>query len=351
MVMLVSRLADRFGPKRTLTFVVFGLGLACFGMSWSYHMVGFFFAFAALRAFGQGSMPIHSTLLITQWFVRYRGRAIAVAGLGFSAATASVPSISRALIDSIGWREAYMVLGGMVWVLVVPAALFLIRNTPEEVGLHPDGASHPPEGEAASPPDRSVPDRRKVLTSRTFWLLALPLATPAFVMTALIFHQSSIFGERGLSPTVAAAAFVPYAIASALTAIASGLLIDRIGPKPLIFGTMTGMIGALTLVHYISTPAHAVGYAALLGASGGSMQVVSGVTWAHYYGRHRLGRVQGSAMMVLITAAAVGPLPLAALQSAFGGYGIPTWVMASLPVLSVAGLLLGRPQAAASPGP
>ena len=151
MVLLVSRMADRYGPRRTLGLVALALGLACFGMAWSYHVVVLFVSFAALRALGQGSIPIHSTLLVAQWFVKYRGRAIAIASMGFAVGSAVVPSLARMLIEGIGWREAYMVLGIAVWALVIPVNLLLVRNTPEEMGLHPDGASRPPVNEPSAP--------------------------------------------------------------------------------------------------------------------------------------------------------------------------------------------------------
>ena len=135
---------------------------------------------------------------------------MAIMGLGFAASLALLPPLSRALIDGIGWREAYVVLGVMVWLLVIPAVWWLARDTPEQMGLHPDGADHPPLHEIVTVSEDGVDDRR-VLTSMTFWLLALPLTTSPFVVTALIFHQTGIFEERGLSATVAAGVFVPFA--------------------------------------------------------------------------------------------------------------------------------------------
>ncbi len=351
MVLFVARMADRYGPRRTLGFVAFGLGLACFGMALSYHLVVLFVSFAALRALGQGSIPIHSTLLVAQWFVRYRGRAIAIAGLGFAVGSAAVPSLSRLLIDGIGWREAYMVLGIAVWGLVIPANLLLVKNTPESVGLHPDGASHPPAGESSAPPDPGMVDKRKILTSPAFWLLAFPLATPGFVSTALIFHQVSIFDERGLSASLAAVVFVPYAIAAAGAAVIGGFVVDRLGPRR--FGTIAllGLIGSTVLVNYIDSSLTAVAYAVLIGAVGGASQIVSGVTWAHYYGRHGLGRVQGSAMMVMISAAAIGPVYLAAMRTVGDGYALGNWVMALLPLLGVVCFFFARPQVSTASGP
>ena len=343
-VIFISRMADRYGPRRTLGLVGLSLGLACFGMALSYHIIGLLFALVVLRAMGQGSLPIHSTLLIAQWFVRLRGLAVAIAGLGFAVGIALIPIMSRTLIEAIGWRETYMILGVMVWALVIPAALFLVRNTPEEVGLHPDGASHPPENEPPHLAGVGAADRRKVLTSLTFWLLALTLATPAFVLTALIFHQVSIFADRGLSATTAATVFVPYAFAAAGASMAGGYLIQRLGPRGLGTLTLIGLIGVLVLVQYIDSPAKAIGYAVLLGVVGGSSQIIIGVAWAHYYGRHGLGKVQGSAMMVLISGAAIGPLFLAAIRSAFDEYSVGIWVMTALPILGIGALQLATHQ-------
>ena len=81
MVMVVSRLADKFGPKAMIMITVSCLTLSCMGMAFVTGSISFFLAFAALRAFGQGSVPINATLITAQWFVRMRGRAMAIMGL------------------------------------------------------------------------------------------------------------------------------------------------------------------------------------------------------------------------------------------------------------------------------
>ncbi|MDP9426712.1 MAG: MFS transporter [Actinomycetota bacterium] len=145
MVVLVARLADRFGARLMLAVVALALGVACFGMSFAAGPLTLFFGFAALRALGQGSLPLTATMLASQWFVKRRGRAVAVVVLGLAASNALLPPATQALIGSVGWREAYVGLGLMVWVLLVPAALLVVRNRPEDLGLHPDGAAVPVE--------------------------------------------------------------------------------------------------------------------------------------------------------------------------------------------------------------
>jgi MFS family permease len=344
MVMIVSRIADRTGPRLTLIFVAIVFGAACFGMAFAVGSISFFIMFAALRALGQGSLPINSTLLVASWFVERRGRAMAVVGLGFAASNAVLPPVAQFLISNIGWREAYMVLGVMVWVLVLPGAIFLVRNKPEDVGLYPDNRDRPPENEPTPAQVKSQPDKRRVFTSPVFWMLALPLATPSFVSTALIFHQVSIFNERGLSAAVAASVFVPYAITSASSSMAGGFIVDRMGPRFLFMLTMIALFAATLMALVITSPFLAVIYALLLGIQGGFQRIVGGTTWAHFYGRHNLGRIQGSAMMVGITSAAVGPLPVAYLQEQTGSYTLPILAMAMLPVLAVIAISFARPK-------
>ena len=96
-----------------------GLGAVCFGMATATNILLFFIVFAGLRALGQGSLSINCILLVNQWFVSRRGRAIGLMTLGAVISTALLPPFVRILIDSIGWRGAYAVLGVAVIALIV----------------------------------------------------------------------------------------------------------------------------------------------------------------------------------------------------------------------------------------
>ena len=341
MVAIVSRMADRVGPRLMLVLIGVAFTGACFGMAFAVGFVAFYLSFSALRALGQGALTINATLLVNQWFVAHRGRAIALMGLGFPLSNAILPPLSRFLIDHLGWRDAYAVLGVIVLLLIVPAALLLVRNRPEDVGLFPDGADAPPPSEQARPGLPDVDDRR-VLSSLTFWLMAAPLATPGLVTTALIFHQTSIFEERGLSTTLAAAVFVVFAFASASTSMVAGFVVERTGPRALFIFAMGMLLAVLALSLAVNSAWMAVVYVAAMGIAGGSMRIVQGVMWAHYYGRFGLGRVQGSAIMIAITGAAIGPFPLAVFRDFTGTYQAGIITMATLPALSIVVLLLAR---------
>lgn len=343
LVLATSRLADRYSPRRTLILAALVFGAACFWLAFAAGAVSVVLAFATLRALGQASLPIHATLLTAQWFVRRRGWAMAIMGLGFAASNAVLPPLSRLGIDHIGWQETYMALGVMVWALVLPGAIFLVRNRPEEMGLYPDGDPHPPAHETPVPRSASGRDTRKIFTSPTFWLLALPMMTVPFVATALTFHQSSIFAERGLSAGIAAWAFVPYAIAVAVASLLAGAVLDRAGPTRVFIANMAILTVGVVLALVISSPALATIYALILGTAIGVFLLLQGTLWAHFYGRHGLGRVQGAGMMLGISASALGPLPIAALQEATGSYDLAIVLMAGLPIIAVLLFAVARP--------
>ena len=339
LVTIVSRLADRYGPRMMLVAAGFGLGAACFGMAAATHILLFYLAFAALRALGQGSLSINCILLVNQWFVSKRGRAVGLMTIGAMLSTALFPSFARFLIDSIDWRGAYAVLGIVAIGLIVPVALFVVRNRPEDVGLFPDGSSQPPVSEArqtASGPRRNV----RVFSSPSFWLLALSLSSPSLVTTALMFHQASIFDEHGLSATLAAAAFAVFSVSSAASSLVSGFVSDRTGPRVLLVFSMTTLIATLALGVVINSLYLALLYIVMMGVSSGSYIIVHSTIWAYYYGRHGLGRIQGPAMTLSVCASAVGPLPLAMFQEFTGTYTVGMLAMMALPVVSLAVLFL-----------
>lgn len=337
--LLVGRFVDRWGTRIMLALVGLAFGAACFLMAGATGPWSVLLGFATLRALGQGSLAILATLLIAQWFVRYRGRAMALVQLGGAASNAFFPPLALSLNTAVGWRDAYRVLGVAVWLLIIPAALLVIRSRPEALGLHPDGVTPAPSPHMIAEEGNTM-DRTRVWRTRHFWYLALPLSAAPFLITALVFHQTSIFAARGLPATVAASIFVPLAVTTALMGTFTGILLDRVDPKIILFGTLGLLFVALVALQMIRTPLGAIMYALTLGSAAGMQGVTAGVIWAHYYGRAGLGRIQGLASLITISAAALAPLPLAALQQMHNSYTWGLTLYAVLPIICA--LILAR---------
>ncbi len=87
-----------------------------------------------------GSMVVNVS--ISRWFVRMRGRALAIAGMGHGLAKVCMPVLVATLIAYTGWRGAWAVFGLITLILVVGPAWRFMRHRPEDMGLMPDGISH-----------------------------------------------------------------------------------------------------------------------------------------------------------------------------------------------------------------
>jgi MFS family permease len=166
--------------------------------------------------------------------------------------------------------------------------------------------------------------------------LAIPLTAGPFVITALVFHQASIFVEHGLSRGVAAGVFTAFALASASASMLGGFAIDRFGPRLVLFASLTLLWCGTIVLLGVASPWWAIVYATVMGLAGGTQSVSGAAIWAHYYGREGLGAVQGPATMVGITAAALAPLPLATFQQALGNYQMGIVAISMVPLLCIA---------------
>lgn len=328
---LAGRLADRFGVRRTLGVAAVVMAGACAGMAASAGLASLSVSLAVLRALGQGTMTLLGSLLVMQWYARHRGRAMSLAGLGVSASNAVFPIACFAAIGAIGWRGSYLAIGALLVAILVPVACLLVRNRPEDLGQQPDGDSGPAPASAARHPNR------RVLRSARFWILAISLSSAPFIVTALVFHQASLFEDRGIGGETAAAMLSVFAVAAAAATFATGPLVDRLGVRKVLRTLLVLQVAALALAQLLHPGAMVWGYTLLLGGIAGASGVMGGVTWARFYGREGLGAIQGTAGTVVLTAAAIAPLPMGLLRDLTGNHaaGLATGVL-----LPLAGLLL-----------
>src|SRR5262245_56891372 len=137
---IVGTLMDRFGGRWLMAAggLISGAGFIWLGQARDY--IQFMLVHWLLITPGDslmGSMVI--SVSIARWFVRMRGRALAIAGMGHGLAKVCMPVLAATLMLYVGWRGAWVVFGIFTLLLVVAPALLLMRRSPEEMGLLPDG--------------------------------------------------------------------------------------------------------------------------------------------------------------------------------------------------------------------
>ena len=168
----IGALFDRYGGKRTLGAVVFVFGLACFATSRATGVVTLFGCFLLLRMCGQGAMGLIAQNTDAMWFNRRLGTVTGMKRVVSAMAVGLVPSATVWLIARVGWRPAYAILGGIVWVVMGGILLFVFVDRPEKVGLRPDGNGR--EADEANQVDDAANSftPAQALRTRAFWVMA-----------------------------------------------------------------------------------------------------------------------------------------------------------------------------------
>ncbi|QWC84029.1 MFS transporter [Nocardioidaceae bacterium] len=332
-MLALGRVVDRAGLRVAWCAVAAVLAVACGLASVASGAVLAFFALALLRSSGQGGMSLVGQLLVARSFTRRRGQAMAVANLGVTGASIALPPLVALLIVAIGYRSAYLLLGLVVLVAVVPLGL-LVRTGPvapgTDVAAPMPGTPHAPDTEVAAFPaaTRTTRGRWPDLPSARATRMLLVLAAPPLIATALTFHAVSILGERGIGFIAAGVAVGLMGATAVVGVLGAGVVLDRISTR-----VTLALLSALELVGVLAllVPTEAAAYVsfAVLGVAAGGVGVANGTVWARTFGLAGLGRLQGRAQSSMITSAAVAPLVPALSLSQTGSY------VASLVVLAL----------------
>lgn len=259
----MGRLVDRYGPRRMTSVIALLLGLACMAFGAAGGIVTLALGFGALRFLGQGSLMMNCANLVAQWFSRRRGFAMSLMALGFAASMAVHPPLGQFLINQFGWRWAWVILGLITWLLLLPPVLLLVHDKPEDKGLRPDGDAAPAEGQAKPAIDGMT--LREGLGTPTFYILSAGWFSMAMLVTTLHFYQVSILTAQGVEAEIAARVFPVSALTMVLTMPLVGRMFDRFRTRYVLAAGLVVMGAALVGVTMVRDLSSALVYAALFG--------------------------------------------------------------------------------------
>ncbi|KKK52621.1 hypothetical protein LCGC14_3103050, partial [marine sediment metagenome] len=139
MGIIIGRQIDKYGPRRFLIIgsIIFGLGfwsLSGIHKLWqlyvSYFIMSIGFCFTSL-------IPVNT--LITNWFIRKRGLAMSLANTGLSAGGVLLVPLASYLVIHRGLKMALITLGTLYGIVIIPTAIFFIKQRPSNVNQLPDG--------------------------------------------------------------------------------------------------------------------------------------------------------------------------------------------------------------------
>lgn len=284
--------------------------------------------FAGIGAAGVTLVP--NQTLISNWFDKYRGRAMGIMMASIGLGGLTMPPFANALIVWFDWRTAFRVLGLVLLTVIIPAALLVIRTKPSDLGLEPDGIAPEAEDETASNAVRNVGGSglplKRALNTSSFWLLFAAFVFLIFGESGLTVHFVAFLDDEGLSSQTAANFWGLAVGISAAGRLLFGFLADRRNPRNLIMLThglhAVAVAAILTLFLYLGiTPMGSIlPFSVIYGLSLGGSAVLLPVLVARCFGLLNFSKLLGLLMSGFALGVVGGPLVAGRVFDATGSY-------------------------------
>lgn len=322
--MLVWPLVDRRGARGLMLVsgVILGVGTAALGLvhtKWEFILIK-----SVIMPFGTvGVGGMVSMMVVTNWFIRKRGRMLAITAMGMSTAGIAMTPFATFLVSTLGWRHAWMVLGLAALLLnVVPAALFM-RRRPEDLGLLPDGDSAALQSGPGRPPPPSEArwSRREAMGTSTFWLMAFTLPLGFLGMGVVNQHLYSYLTDIHFARRIAALVFMTVSVVSLAAKLPWGAAMERWPVRYCFCAAYSLMgLGMAVLVLAGGNLILLLAAAGLMGLGWSANIPLQGLIWADYFGRMSQGRIRSMATPMTVAAGPLGPVLAAFMWDITGSY-------------------------------
>ena len=328
----IGRQIDRIGSRKMMAISAGLFGLSLIWLSQINSMLTLIAGFTLVRTTGFASLTLSARTLVPQWFVRRRGWAFSLLGVATSLSFALYPRFNTQLIEWVGWRTSWLILGFVMIAGLTPIAAILVRDRPEAIGQVPDGHVSAEDRGPAIIADASVDwTLKEASRTRVFWILLIGGTVPSVTGTGMSLHFMSIMGERGLSLSFAASLFAVESLVALPMTFLAGWIVDRRPARHVQTVAQGSAALAFVVLVVAAGPFAAVAFAALRGVASGLWNVAADVVWPTYFGKKNIGSIRSITMVGTVVGAAFGPIPLGLVYDATGSYTPALLAFALLP--------------------
>jgi len=338
-------LVPRFSPRKL---ILAGTALTCaafIGFGTMRGALGVYYAFWFLYTMGYIlSGPIPHQLVISHWFRRKRGTAMGIVYVGVGLIGFLGSYAVKPLTEGTSFHTALIVWGALMF-LAWPLALFVIRDRPTDMGLHPDGDIQPPADSGKQPFSFGYLFRQS-----SFWLLLIGSFCSIGAIGAVNFHMKFIFLDQGFSDRtkeglallnstwrVASMAILATSIAGRL---AVGGLADRFSKKWVMTATYFLVAATIPVLLTVNPSRSPVVFAILFGFGMGADYMLIPLMAAEQFGVNTLAR----AMAVILPVNTIGqtwfPYFVSILRERFGSYAVAMGAVFAVSLIGAVAILL-----------
>jgi MFS family permease len=286
-------------------------------------------------------VPVQSTS--RKWFIRRGGLAGGIVGSAFALGTAVFSPLLTSTAQQFGWRGVSVVGAVAAGIPILCLAFFVVRDTPESIGQHPDGVPAPAERMSSSSgyPRWRIMD---ALKTHQFWLLFVSYSLLGVVYNGLLAHL--VVWAVDLGAAVAAAGiFVTVFNGPSIPArIAGGILGDRFGKRKVILvGVLVSFAVAAAGWRTVGSPLTLGIFVVAIGLGIGLSNTLFAPYLGDLYGRENVGSLFGILTLGWGLIGGVGPMVWGEIFDRTGSYAPAVLISAVSYGVALAMLLLVKP--------
>ena len=334
----LGRLLDRFEARKIVLpcMLIYGLGFASLALLTA-HLWHFVLVLTMLGIVGNGTTQLGYARVVSAWFDKSRGRALAAVMAGSGLGFMILPPLAQALISAYGWRVAFAVLGAMVLVTGLPLSFAYLHEPPSS-------------GQGPTAGRRRAPDILRDALSPRFLTIMAALLLFSLATNGLNTHWVALLTDRGLSPATAAAVLSAAGLATLASKLSTGYLLDRFFAAKVAAALFAVCAGGFVAIAYGHALWLAFAAAALVGLGMGAESDAVPYLLTRYFGLRHFGELYGYTWTVYAIAGGAGPLLAGAIFDHTGSYRSALLIFLAM-VLGSAMLFVSLPKYEAGPMP
>ena len=320
-------LSDRYGTRPVVLAGAILLGLGLVLGSRASSPLHFVLAYGVIVGLSAGSFFVPMMASVTAWLPERRSLAVSLVSAGMGVAPMTISPLAAWLLTSYNWRFAQLAIGLGVWLLLVPAALF-IRAAPRSAK---GGAT------AATPVSA-----REALRSTPFIVLAATFFACCATHAGPILHTISYAMVCGIPTVAAVTIYSVEGFGGLVGRVAFGLAGDRFGARRVLMAGLLVQAFAAGSFMFAQRLGEFYAVAAVFGFAYGGVMPLYAVLARDYFGQQIMGTVLGAAAMVSSLGMAIGPWIGGWIYDTFGTYA-PLYVYSFVIGLGAAAIALAFP--------
>jgi len=348
MGIVVGRLVDNYGPKPMLILGSAVMGFGFFLLSRVTELWQFFMVYFLISVGWSGASLNTVSTVISNWFIRRRGMAMSLTMTGLSLGGMVLVPFSIFLSSHWGLRVALPVLGAIFWIVVIPTAIFIIKQRPSDLGQFPDGegpltfSERTPGSRLSYASQLQVWTRAEALKTTAFWAIVGAFFLALSGQIAFLVHQVSFLSQT-LGAKGAATAVSITAGASIVGRLFLGSIADRSDKRYLAMFCFFIQSAAVLAMAYNRQAAVLYLGTFAFGLTMGGIVMLQSLLIGECFGMVSFGTISGLSGVFSVSGASIGPMIAGLIFDATRDYQVAFTIFSIAGLLAMAAVFFAKP--------